>query len=224
MDKVCGGIEALRFSRRKDQQGVRIFALQGTESDKSEGLLGGDDAAGDDNWRASAARDFRLQPLRNRCWYGKVEVVFQIAAGSDAVGRRTEKADAFGIFLTLHQKQTGIGQGTLEKGTQKKSKRPKIFPVSSKGSIRYTPAHKDYRYFAVAGLSKKIWPDFCFKDDHQGRLNCVQRTSYTKNPIQRKINDGIRKSQSFESQRVPGDGSGGDNQGPFGMGFLQFTG
>src|SRR5256884_5789484 len=94
---------------------------------------------------------------------------FQIAACRNPLRRRPESANALGVLLGLHQKGTRLRKHILQKWPQEKTKSFKRLPIARKGTVRDAPADKKNRDFTLAGLAQKIWPDFCFQDEHESR-------------------------------------------------------
>src|SRR6267143_1616148 len=130
VDELGGRFEAFRLARSKDEERLRILALQSAEGDEGERFFRGDNAASDDDWRAAAAPRFRFQPIRERGRRGKLEIVFQVTADVDAIARRSESTDVFRIFFTLHEEAAGNGENILQKGPQEETKRAEVASVT----------------------------------------------------------------------------------------------
>src|ERR1700688_5281052 len=101
--------------------------------------------------------------MRNRCGSGKVQIIFQIAAGTYTIGRRSKKADTCGVFLALHQEHAGVGKRALEKRAQEKSEGCKVLLVANEGAIGDAAADAKDRNVTATGLLKKNSPNFGFK-------------------------------------------------------------
>ena len=62
-DEFRGGGKLLGLARRKDQQGIAIFALQCSKGNQRQRLFRGHHAPGNNDRRAAAALDLRFEPI-----------------------------------------------------------------------------------------------------------------------------------------------------------------
>src|ERR1700739_2730026 len=105
----------------------------------------------------------------------------------NAVGRGSQRADAVGIAVALHQEGAGIGQGAAKEWAQEESEFSKIILIPRERAIRNPPTDKKHGDLATVRFTKKVGPNLGFEYDHHRRPHGVQRPAYAKCPVQREI-------------------------------------
>src|SRR5579859_4708037 len=183
VDKLRGGGKLLRLSRRKDQQRIAIFALQRSKRDERKRLFGSNDAACYDDRRAAAARDLGFEPVRERRRRRQLGVVFQITTHSNAVIRRSKRANALRILFALHEESACVGERILQERTQKKAKRAQKLLIPRKRAIRNASTQKENGDFALASFPQKIRPYFRFQNENERWMDRLKSAPHAKTPI-----------------------------------------
>ena len=74
------------------------------------------------------------------------------------------------------------------------------------------------------GPGAENWARFPFQESSPWRAYGVQQAIDSERPVQREINDGVRKRHALAGEGVPGEGGGGNNQRRGRDRFFQFAG
>ena len=114
--------------------------------------------------------------------------------------------EAGGIFGRLRKEKFGVLHGALEEGADEE------FPLFEAGEGFFGDAGvgENDRDLGAVGFAKEIWPDFCFHDDDERRLDRAEGAAHRNHPIERKIEDAVGGLQAFAGQALAGFGGGGD--------------
>ncbi len=194
-------VEPLGVARSDEQGGVR-HAFQHAAKSREDQLLFSHRGAARDDQRPLRTRDppeAALQRFRRRRRLGRVEL--QIARDLHARARPTERADAFGMGLCLHQEEVDFAEHAADEAAQQ--------PIARERAFREAPVDHGHPRSPKMRLVDEIRPDLALHEHEEHGVEGAESGPHRPRPVERCIEQAVR-AHALRRDGIPRGRGGGE--------------
>ena len=206
--KRGNGVEALGMARRQDGDELRQLRQCSSVGAEDDGFFTFAGAAADEHWSANwqvTSEERDDGQLRGGRWW---QVIFEIAGDVDAVRRRTDLAQAFGIKRGLGEEDARAGEQFLPDATESE--------VARIGAVRDARIDDSDGDALFGGDGEIVGPELRFDEHEQARAERAEIAAQDPAEVEREIKDGS-SAEALACELLAGAGGGGDDDTELGV-------